>query len=219
MARKQKKYHYIYKITCDVTNRYYIGMHSTNDLNDGYMGSGKRLWNSLNHHGKDNHTKEILAFYDNRELLVEAEKESITLDMVGDKDCMNLTLGGNGSFEAINGNGLNNKVNQNQKGGDAIAKRLKNDPELRKRYAEMGAKNFKEAHAAGKIRYDTFKDKSHSEETKKKMSESKKGKYGGKDNPSYGSCWITKEGSNKKIKKENLDTYLEEGWVKGRKMK
>lgn len=29
MARRQKKYHYIYKTTCTVNGKYYIGMHST----------------------------------------------------------------------------------------------------------------------------------------------------------------------------------------------
>lgn len=41
MARKEHKYHYIYKITCIKTKRYYIVMHSTDKLNDGYMGGGK----------------------------------------------------------------------------------------------------------------------------------------------------------------------------------
>jgi hypothetical protein len=37
----KKKYHFIYKTTCLITNKYYIGMHSTDDLEDGYVGSRK----------------------------------------------------------------------------------------------------------------------------------------------------------------------------------
>jgi hypothetical protein len=64
---ENRKYHYIYKITCNVSNRYYIGMHSTDNLEDGYFGSGKRLWFSINYHGKKNHSKEILEFLESRQ--------------------------------------------------------------------------------------------------------------------------------------------------------
>ena len=57
-----------------------------------------------------------------------------------------------------------------------------------------------------------------SEESKKLMSKSSKGMGVGETNSQYGTCWITKDGINKKIKKEDLETYLNEGWLKGRKI-
>lgn len=41
----QRKFHFIYKITRnDDSGRFYIGLHSTDNLNDGYFGSGQVLW-------------------------------------------------------------------------------------------------------------------------------------------------------------------------------
>ena len=54
MGRKQKKYHFIYKTTNLINDKFYIGMHSTDDLNDKYIGSGKRLWYSINKYGINN---------------------------------------------------------------------------------------------------------------------------------------------------------------------
>ena len=49
------------------------------------------------------------------------------------------------------------------------------------------------------------------------MSESLKGKGIGKTNSQYGTCWVIKNGLSKKIKKEELDSFIQDGWVKGRK--
>ena len=49
-------------------------MHSTNNLEDGYLGSGKRLWHSIKYHGKDNHVKEILEFCHTRKNLRNVRK-------------------------------------------------------------------------------------------------------------------------------------------------
>ncbi len=214
MPRKkvEKTIHYLYKTTCLVTGRYYIGMHSTSNLEDGYMGSGKRLRYSLRKHGIDNHKKEILEFFETRELLIEAEKKAITEDMITDNNCMNIMSGGTGGFVSVE-----QQRHRSECGGKALAKRLIEDENFRLKHKKVTSNNMLNLHKSGKIKYDTFTGKKHSEEAKQKMSESSKGMGIGETNSQYGTCWITKDGINKKIKKEELDSFIQDGWIKGRK--
>lgn len=71
-----------------------------------------------------------------------------------------------------------------------------------------------------KRRRENWLGRKHTEETKKKMHESLKGKQSGIKNSQYGTCWIynltLKE--SKKIKLDDLDEWLNKDWLKGRKM-
>ena len=58
-----KKYHYFYKITNCINGKFYYGIHSTNNLNDGYMGSGKRLKCAIKKYGVENFNKDIIKFF------------------------------------------------------------------------------------------------------------------------------------------------------------
>jgi hypothetical protein len=94
--RKQKKYHFIYKTTNIITKKYYIGMHSSDNLVDGYVGSGRRLKYSINKYGKENHIREIIEFCKTREELKLREKEIVNLNEIANQECMNLKVGGGG---------------------------------------------------------------------------------------------------------------------------
>jgi hypothetical protein len=214
MPRKQKTIHYLYKTTCKVTGRYYIGMHSTNNLADGYMGSGRRLRASIRKHGADKHVKEILEFFDSRELLIEAETKAITPNMVDDPNCMNLMGGGIGGFISDE-----QQRYRSQCGGKAHAERMKTDKEYRDKVIQIGKQNLSNYINSGKHNFNTFSGKTHTEETKKKISESKRGQGKGENNSQFGTCWVTNGKENRKIKKEELDIYTSQGWDKGRKLK
>jgi hypothetical protein len=162
--RKEKKHHYIYKTTCKVTGRYYLGMHSTDNLEDGYIGSGKQLWYSIRKHGKETHERDILEFLPNRSSLKIREKEIINEEILKDPMCMNIALGGEGGkLLEING----------------------------------------------------FYGKSHTADTKTKISKSKKGQGSGNTNSQFNTTWITKDCINKKIQKSDVDEYILKGWKKG----
>lgn len=97
-----KKYHFLYKTTCSVNSKHYYGMHSTDNLDDGYLGSGFLLTRSIKAYGKDCHVREILEFADDRVSLRIKERNLITADKINDELCLNLKLGGEGGWEDVN---------------------------------------------------------------------------------------------------------------------
>jgi hypothetical protein len=188
-------------------------MHSTSNVDDGYMGSGRRLTRSIRKYGGENHTKEILEFFPNRELLIEREKELITSDMIQDINCMNLMSGGTGGFISVE-----NQRYRSQCAGKANALKCKTNIE----HANKRKKNICDAikllHQNGKytnVKKPSFSGMTHSIETRIKIGESNK-KNSLDKHSQYSSCWIMKDGDNKKIKKEELDYYLSFGWLRGR---
>ncbi len=212
MARKEKTIHYIYKTTCNVTGKWYVGMHSTTKLDDGYMGSGKILRYSIRKYGIDNHTKEILEYLETREALVLREIEIVTKELISDGLCINLKEGGTGGLSSEI-----HKFNFRKAGINGFIEKIKTNSEFKQIHIERTSKYIIEYNNSGKNISPRFKDKNHSEETKQLMSEKKKGIGIGETNSQFGTCWITKEGTNKKIKQEDFETYQLDGWLKGRK--
>ena len=194
-------------------------MHSTNNLNDGYVGSGKRLRYAIKKYGKQNFILEILEYCNNRETLAFREKEIITEEILKDKNCYNIKEGGTG------GGGFNNKEHQlkcSQAAGKKHSYRMKNDEEYRKNISEKLSKSNKRRYENGDLKLfleqgkNSFKGKKHSEESKKKISDNKKNKYTGSENSQFNTCWITKSQVNKKIKKDEFNLYEKDGWTIGR---
>ena len=87
-------YHYLYKTTNNVNNKIYIGIHSTSNLDDGYLGSGVNLKRAFKEYGRENFTKEILEYFDDRELLDLREQEIVNAEFVCREETYNLKTGG-----------------------------------------------------------------------------------------------------------------------------
>lgn len=96
------KIFYLYKTTCLVTGKYYIGRHETEDANDDYIGSGRQLQRSIQKHGRSQHVCEIIKHVANHQALVELEAAVVNEQLLLDPLCMNLTLGGGGDWKYIN---------------------------------------------------------------------------------------------------------------------
>ena len=86
----------LYKITNLVDGKMYIGKHVTDDIDDGYMGSGKYLKRAIKKYGKGNFRKEWLGFYEDEEELNYMERVFVDDTWVSRSDTYNLKIGGEG---------------------------------------------------------------------------------------------------------------------------
>lgn len=84
----------IYKTTNLFNNRYYIGVHQTDDINDKYLGSGKILKESIKKYGRENFKRDILFIFNTIEEAYEKEKELVNDDFILDDSTYNLVGGG-----------------------------------------------------------------------------------------------------------------------------
>jgi len=211
MARKERKYYFIYKTTNVLTNRYYIGMHSTDNLDDGYLGSGKRLRYSINKYGAENHKREIIEFLPDRRTMIEKEVEIVNLNEIAKVECMNLMVGGQGGRGFTVEQQKVNACNSNKK-----QRELHKDKDWVKKKGERITISLKKAYSEGrkdiKFNYD-WNGKKHRKETTEKIGKANSINQLGERNSQYGTCWITNDIENKKIKRGD---DIPNGWKLGR---
>lgn len=202
---KEHEFHYIYKITNIKNGNYYIGMHSTSNLEDGYMGGGKRIINSIEKYGKNLHKKEIIEFLDNRINLGKREREIVNDDLIKDPLCMNLCRGGH-----YNDRGW---TKEDRIKGSKKLSELWENPEWREKRVNQFKERLKNNN--GKL-WTSFKDLKHKEESKKKIGEKNSILQKGEKNSQFGTFWINNGTESKKI---NRDVDIPNGWKKGRVQK
>ena len=215
-----KSYNYIYKITNQINGKIYIGKHSTNNLDDGYMGSGVLIKKAIQKYGIENFTKEYLAFCDTEEKLNWFEKFYIKKYKAREVG-YNLTDGGDGCL------GRKQTEETKQKLRKPKSEETKQKiSEAQKRYCkEHSGQNTGNHYSLGPMT-DEHKQKlseSHkgltpwnkgkkglwtaSEETKKKLSDSHKGKTPWNKNGQPKYKWLTPDGEIKIMDKSNAHHY------------
>jgi hypothetical protein len=207
----------IYKTRNIVNNKIYIGFHQTEDLDDGYMGSGKIIKRAIEKYGIENFEREILFVFDNPKEMADKESEIVNEEFVAREDTYNLKLGGEGGWDHID---YSIRSNEGQKkgrleedkvtalmGGNAMKEKIK-DPEYAKIHSQRSI--------------ETWTGRNHSEESKNKMSESQRKRMSNPaNNPARGKCWMysLEEEINKMVAPDEVDKYLAMGYTKGRKIK
>ena len=181
-----KTYNYIYLITNNINSKIYIGKHSTDNLDDGYMGSGILIKKAIQKYGIENFTKDYLAFCDTEEKLNWFEKFYIKKYKAREVG-YNLTDGGDGSLGRYYSEETKMKIS-NTKSGVKVPKisiALKGKPS-----------GFKDKHHSTDSKQkisESRKGKHHSDEAKRKISEGHKGKL----KPKY--KWLTPTGEIKNM--------------------
>lgn len=71
-------FHFVYLTTNLINGKQYVGDHSTNNLNDGYLGSGKPYFKrALKEYGIENFKKEILEFFPSKGEAFDAQEKYI----------------------------------------------------------------------------------------------------------------------------------------------
>ena len=220
-----KKYHYFYKITNIINGHYYYGVHNTDNIDDGYMGSGVRLRLAYKKYGIENFTKEILKYFDTSDEAFTYESNIVTENLVKDIECYNCELGGinvdtTGFAVVKNSIGEHFLVDindENYKNGKyvGVTKGLVSAKDNNGNIFIVSVND--ERLKNGSLKY-IWQGRKHKQETINKIKQTLKEKkiHVGKNNSQYGTRWINKNGINKKIKQEDLNQFLSEGWKIGR---
>lgn len=141
-----------------INDKSYIGIHSTNDPDDNYLGSGKLILSDIKKYGKENFEKTILGEFDTISEAHYWEGFYIRL--------YKTTIEDGGYNISPNGGTANGSHSDETKRKMSDATKGKNHPMWGKTQSEKTKRKMSEAHTG----------KPKSEETKKKMSEFQKGK-------------------------------------------
>lgn len=165
---KEIKYYYTYLVIptnkkSSMYGKIYFGKHITKNINDGYIGSGKMIRRYINKY-PDDYYREILNYYNSKEELDKAEYELIQPHL-GKDYCLNLKCGGTGGDTYLlkteeELNVIKNKISISCTG------RTYSLSETTKEKMSQSRKEYYKTHDSA------FKNKHHSEETRKKISES-----------------------------------------------
>lgn len=145
--------HIIYKITNTINNKIYVGAHSTEDINDSYMGSGIAIKKAQKKYGMKHFIKEILHVFDTREEMYEKEREIVDIEFINRPDTYNAGIGGKGAPMALIG-----WSDEQRKLISENTSKVMQSPEMRERLSKI-KKGRKQSQESNRKRSETLKAK------------------------------------------------------------
>ena len=140
-------YYLLYETRNKINGKIYVGCHETKDINDGYLGSGTRIRYAIEKYGRENFERTILMSFNNAKDMYAAEAEVVNEKFVAKDTTYNLKEGGRGGWK--DAQKLPDYMDRVKAG---IARYYENNP----------------GHSG-------FKNKTHDNETRKRISESQLG--------------------------------------------
>ena len=212
-------FYIIYKITNQINGKFYIGSHKTKDLNDNYMGSGKYLVAAQKKYGVENFQKEILFVFSTAAEMYAKEAEIVNADFLVTENTYNLKIGGFGGWDYLNDKDKFQNPTHTKEHLTSMSRRV---PRHKKVHAlDIGREKIKQIikENNGKQPWTSkgFKNKKHSETTKRQIGQKNSIAQKGSKNSQFGTRWIYNDTlqQSKKIKKNDP---LPDGWTVGRKL-
>ena len=194
--------YYLYEVKHTQSGKIYVGVHKSESLDDGYMGSGTVIKHAIKKHGLENFTKRVIEEFSSSKEMYEREKEIVTDEFLARVDVYNLRRGGLGGFDFLND------------GGELHLARVKRAGLARAKVMEKQGNPFSGKQIGNNfalMTQDARKQIARSGNTPElKAQKSAKMKVigSGTGNSQFGSIWITYGVINRKTR----DKSIPEGW-------
>ncbi len=210
----------VYKTTNLVNGKIYIGCHKTDDINDGYIGSGTHMRRAVVKHGRDNFHRELLGVFQNKEEMFALEASLVTPEFVARKDTYNIMVGGRGGWDHINVNGLQH-TERRKAAVRAVIHHATAGSIRRWANPVYKAQMIAKVSLALVGRQPSFAGKRHTEITKLKIGRANAVQQSGAKNSMFGTCWIYDPTTHASIRisRKDLGAWADRGWRPGRKMR
>ncbi len=204
-------HHYVYEVRNIINGHVYVGKHTTDDLNDGYMGSGTALSAAIVEFGLESFRKTVLSHHASEDDAFEEEALIVTMEFVERDDTYNLRTGGRGDRWGSEAQ---------RKGGSRTLKKLWANDDWREGQRKRASVRFKKMHEDGIVKPYDLSGRRHTDESKRKIGKANSQHQKGSGNSQFGKVWMysLEEKRSTKVSKDRVDEMIQQGWTRGRKM-